>query len=71
MAPRRGDLSVNRRTLLKTMGAAALLGAVPGGGEASARAGGQTYPVTFRGMPGDGPGRPRICLGAPATADEA
>ena len=71
MARRREDLSVDRRTLLKTMGAAALLGAVPAGGAAAPPAEGQTYPVTFRGMPGDGPGRPRICLGASPTADEA
>ena len=57
----------DRRTLLKTMGAAALLGGVPARGAAAARAEGQTYPVTFSGMPGDGPGRPRICLGASPT----
>jgi mannonate dehydratase len=74
MARRRLDLapdrlSFDRRTLLKTVGAAALLGTVPAA-EASA-AQGPTYPVTFRGMPGDGPGRPRICLGAPANPDDA
>ena len=73
MARRRGDLSVDRRTLLKTMGAAALLGGVPARGAAAAPAPaeGPTYPVTFGGMPGDGAGRPRICLGASPTADEA
>ena len=63
MARRRADLSLDRRTLLKTFGAATLLGAIParrGGG-----AGRQpTYPVTFPGMPGDGPGR-RASASAP------
>jgi mannonate dehydratase len=68
MARRRADHSLDRRTLLKTMGATALLGAVPATDAAAVQT--PTYPVTFRGMPGDGPGRPRICLGAPATADE-
>jgi mannonate dehydratase len=68
MSRKGGDLSLDRRTLLKTVGAAALFGAVPPGGAGAAQA--PTYPVTFRGMPGDGPGRPRICLGAPATPDE-
>jgi len=75
MSRRRGDPSLDRRTLLKTMGAAALLGTAAKGEAAATAAGaavaaGPTYPVTFRGMPGDGPGRPRICLGAPASADE-
>src|SRR3954467_4825701 len=85
MARGRGNLSVDRRTLLKTMGAAPRPGAAPPGargapagpgaaraGAAAARGGeGPTYPATFSGLPGDGPGRPRICLGAPPTADEA
>src|SRR5688500_10794595 len=68
MARDRQDTSFVRRQLLKTVGAAALLGAA--GPAAAATVEGQTYPVRFRGMPGDGPGRPRICLGAPANADE-
>jgi mannonate dehydratase len=70
MSRRRGDLPLDRRTLLKSVGAAALLGAASAGRTAAAGPEGQTYPVRFRGMPGDGPGRPRICLGAPANADE-
>ena len=72
MARDRQDASFDRRQLLKTVGAAALLGACRWRTRrAAAAAEGPTYPVTFRGMPGDGPGRPRICLGAPATADDA
>ncbi|HWJ54764.1 MAG TPA: hypothetical protein VNR90_01085, partial [Vicinamibacterales bacterium] len=71
MARTRGNLSVDRRTLLKTMGAAALLGTAPARAAAARDAEAQTYPATFSGLPGDGPGRPRICLGAPPTADEA
>ena len=37
MARRRADLSFDRRTLLKTMGAAALLGPVPAGGRGGRR----------------------------------
>ena len=71
MSRQRRDPSLDRRTLLKTVGAAALLGAMPGADATAATAEGPTYPVTFRGMPGDGPGRPRICLGAPASPDDA
>jgi mannonate dehydratase len=79
MARRRPDpapdrLSLDRRTLLKTVGAAALLGTIPSADASAvvpAAAQGPTYPVTFRGMPGDGPGRPRLCLGAPANPDDA
>jgi len=70
MARDHQDASFDRRQLLKTVGAAALLGAAGRGAAAAAAAEGPTYPATFRGMPGDGPGRPRICLGAPANPDD-
>jgi len=70
MARDHQDASFDRRQLLKTVGAAALLGAAGRGATAAAAAEGPTYPATFRGMPGDGPGRPRICLGAPANPDD-
>jgi len=70
MARDRQDASFDRRHLLKTVGAAALLGAAGTGARVAAAADGPTYPVTFRGMPGDGPGRPRLCLGAPANPDD-
>jgi len=71
MARKRLDVSLDRRALLQTAGAAALLGTVSGRAAASAAAQGPSYPATFPGLPGDGAGRPRICLGASPTADEA
>ena len=70
MARRRSDGSIDRRTLLKTVGAAAFLGTLPDGASAQTPPR-PTYPPAFRGMPGDGPGRPRICLGVSPSADEA
>ena len=62
--------TIDRRTLLKTVGAAALIGAATDGASAQTPPA-ASYPPRFRGMPGDGPGRPRICLGSGANADEA
>lgn len=71
MADQRRAVSFDRRTLLKSVGAAALLGTVSSSDAGAATQGAASYPVTFRGMPGDGPGRPRICLGSSPTADDA
>jgi mannonate dehydratase len=67
----RENSSIDRRTMLKTVGAAALLSAVADGDAAAETTPRQVYPPTFRGMPGDGPGRPRICLGSGANAEQA
>ena len=56
MARNGQDLSLDRRTLLKTMGAAALLGAVPGRWRGGGAGRGSDVSVTFAGMPGDGAG---------------
>jgi mannonate dehydratase len=74
MARERQDASIDRRALLKTVGAAALLGAVPGA--ATDAGAGAAAPQTsggpaFAGMPQEGAGRPKICLGAAATLDDA
>jgi mannonate dehydratase len=69
--PEREDVSLDRRALLKSMGAAALLGTVSASDAGAGTQDAASYPVTFRGMPGDGPGRPRICLGSSPNADDA
>jgi len=70
-AERRDVSSFDRRTLLKSVGAAALLGTVPPSGVDAAAQDAASYPATFRGLPGDGAGRPRICLGTSPAADDA
>ena len=72
MARDRQDASLDRRALLKTAGAAALLGAVPAAvAEAAQTSSAPTSALAFRGMPPEGPGRPKICLGAGANLDDA
>jgi mannonate dehydratase len=68
MARERLDTSLDRRELLKTVGAAALLGAVPASAGEAAQA---SSPPAFTGMPQEGLGRPKICLGAGANLDDA
>ena len=74
MARERQDASIDRRELLKTVGAAALLGAAPGAAT-DVGAGAASQPASgtpsFAGMPQEGPGRPKICLGAGANLDDA
>ena len=71
MGDPREAVSLDRRTLLKSVGAAALLGTVSSSDAGAGAQEASSYPVTFRGMPGDGPARPRICLGSSPNADDA
>ena len=71
MARRRGDLSVRSPDAAEDGGRRGPARRRPGRRRGGRRRRARPIRSTFRGMPGDGPGRPRICLGASPTADEA